>query len=271
VNRNHSLLGLVNKLAQDFDLSQVELDAVLALPFNIREYPANAEILREGDRPSQCCYLVEGFLSRHKYVREGTRQIMSFHFPGDIPDLHSIHLAHADHYLGTLTPTTVAFIGHAAIRDLTVEYPRLAACFWRETLIDAAIFREWIINIGRRQAPGRIAHLFCEQVVRMKQVGLADETGFPSFLTQTQIGDATGLSVVHVNRTLQQMRRDGIIGPGGDRVEILDWGKLVEVGGFDADYLHLRKDIRSPAEAHGNMNSTLRERRGRLGQSPGPG
>jgi CRP-like cAMP-binding protein len=214
MNRNHPLIGLMNKLARDCDLSQVELDAVLALPFNVRSYRANTEIVREGDRPSQCCYVVDGFLFRHKFIREGDRQIMSFHFKGDIPDLHSIYLARADHYLGTLTQATVAFIGHGVIRALMVEHPRLAACLWRETLIDAAIFREWIINIGRRQAPGRIAHVLCEQAVRLKQVGLGDETGFPSFITQTQLGDATGLSVVHVNRTLQHLLADGLDRPG---------------------------------------------------------
>ncbi len=183
---------------------------------------------------------MEGYLHRFKFIRQGSRQIMSFHLPGDMPDLLSLHLKHLDHYVGTLTKATVAYVPHAAILDLLATHPRLIGCFWRDTLIDAAVFREWIINIGRREAFGHLAHIFCEQVVRLKQVGLADESGFPWFLTQSSLADASGLSTVHVNPTLQNMRGHSLIGPAGKRVEILDWDGLVSAGGFSDDYLHLR-------------------------------
>ena len=163
---------LRRRLERSCDLSSAELDALHALPYNLRSYPANTDLMREGDRPSQGCYIVEGFLYRFKFVSEGSRQIMSFHLPGDFPDLQSLFLARADHYLATLTPAVVAFIPHDALLELTLQHPRLGHCLWRDTLIDAAIFREWIINIGRRSALGRIAHLLCEQTVRLKQVGL---------------------------------------------------------------------------------------------------
>jgi len=232
---------LRRRLERSCELSSAELDALQALPYNLRSYPANTDLMREGDRPSQSCYIVDGFLYRFKFVSEGSRQIMSFHLPGDFPDLQSLFLARADHYLGTLTPAVVAFIPHDALLELTVQHPRLGHCLWRDTLIDAAIFREWIINIGRRSALGRIAHLLCEQAVRLKQVGLADETGFSWFLTQANLADATGLSVVHVNRSLQNMRGRGLIGPNGRKLHIRDWDGLASAGDFSPDYLHVRE------------------------------
>src|SRR3954452_14117938 len=233
--------SLRRRLERSCELSSAELDALQALPHTLRSYPANTDLMREGDRPSQSCYVVDGFLYRFKFVREGSRQIMSFHLPGDIPDLQSLFLARADHNVGTLTPAVVAFIRHDALLEVTLRHPRLGHCLWRDTLIDAAIFREWIINIGRRAALGRIAHLLCEQAVRLKQVGLGDETGFQRFLTQANLADATGLSVVHVNRSVQNLRRRGLIGPNGTSLHIRDWDGLASAGDFSPDYLHVKE------------------------------
>jgi CRP-like cAMP-binding protein len=240
VSRQDPFRLLVQKLERHVPLASGELAALASLPHNLREYPAGTDILREGDRPSQSCFVVEGFLYRFKFVQQGNRQIMSFHIPGDIPDVQSLHLAHADHYLGTLSPALVMFIPHAALLELLSEQPRLASFFWRESLVDAAIFREWIVNIGRRSAFGRLAHLFCEQATRLKQIGLGDDTGFPHFFTQTNLADATGLSIVHVNRTVQNMRRRGLIGPFNKKLAITDWDGLVAAGDFNPDYLHLQ-------------------------------
>ena len=234
---------LRRKLQRSCELTAVELKALQSLPYNLRSYKANSDLMREGDRPSQSCYVVDGFLFSFKFVREGSRQIMAFHLPGDLPDLQSVFLARSDHYLGTLTATVVAFVPHDAMLELTLQHPRLGHRLWRDTLIDAAIFREWVVNIGRRSALGRIAHLLCEQALRLKQVGLGDEAGFPWFVTQANLADATGLSVVHVNRSLQSMRGSGLIGPNGTRLHIRDWDALAFAGDFTPDYLHLDERI----------------------------
>ena len=237
--QSYPLSRLVERLDRDGKLSDAEVEKVLSLSHTVRSYPANADIVREGDRPSQCCLVIEGCLSRFKIIKEGKKQIMSFHVPGDIPDTLSLYLPRLDHTLGSVSPTKVVFIPHAAMRDLMALHPRIAQCLWREMLVDAAIFREWIINVGRRAAESRIAHLLCEQAVRMKEAGLGDESGYPWFLTQANLGDATGLSVVHVNRSMQSLRHKGLIGENGKTMKILDWKGLVEVAGFDPAYLHL--------------------------------
>ena len=155
----------LKRLAHSGTILPEEAAGVRSLPHNVRTLPANAEIFCEGDRPTQTCLVVEGYLCRYKFVSEGGRQIMAFHCPGDVPDLQSLHLTKSDHYLGSLTASTVAFIPHASLRQLMSRHPRLTNFFWRDTLVNSAIFREWIINIGRRQAFGRMAHLICEQAV----------------------------------------------------------------------------------------------------------
>jgi CRP-like cAMP-binding protein len=155
--------------------------------------------------------VVEGFACSYKHSHEGKRQIMFFYIPGDIPDLQSLHLEVMDHNIGTLTPTKAAFIPHAALHDLIQRHPGLAAAFWRDTLIDGAIFREWVINVGRRDAYARLAHLLCELVARLSAVGLVTDWSFLLPVTQAELGDATGLSTVHVNRVLQELRGNGLI------------------------------------------------------------
>ena len=165
---------------------------------------------------------------------------MSFYIPGDIPDLQSLHLDVMDHNIGTLVPTRVAFIPHGAMHEVTRRYPALAAAFWRDTLIDAAIFREWIVNVGRRPAYARMAHLIAELAAKFKSVGLITDWSFELPVTQEELGDALGLSTVHVNRTLQELRGDGLIRSEGKTLFIEDWEALKRAGEFDPTYLHLR-------------------------------
>src|SRR3954470_12143750 len=168
----------------------------------------------------------------------GKRQISSLHIPGDIPDLLSLHLEVMDHSLSTVVPSRVAFIPHETIRAFLQAHPRIADVFWRDTLIDAAIFREWISNVGRREAYKRLAHL---RYVRLRGVGLVNGQTYLLPLTQAELGDATGLSTVHINRTLQELRRNGLIStPAKDRLAIQNWNGLQAAGEFDSTYLHLR-------------------------------
>jgi len=221
-------------------LSEQMAKAVLNLPVSVRELRADQDIVRQGDRPSQCCLVVEGFLCRYKVLQDGTRQILSFHVPGDIPDLQSLHIDVMDHSLASNFASTVALISHDALKDLCRAQPRIADVFWRDTLIDAAIFREWIVNVGTREAYGRIAHLICEVFMKLRAVGLANGNSFNLPLTQSEIGDATGLSTVHVNRTIMELRADGLITLEKGHCTINNLKGLNEAAMFDPTYLHLK-------------------------------
>jgi CRP-like cAMP-binding protein len=185
---------------------------------------------------------LEGFAYRYKLTEEGKRQIFSFHIPGDIPDLQSLHIDVMDHSLSSLTTCKAMYIPHQTVCDLARQCPRIGDAFWRDTLIDAAVFREWMLGLGRREAYGRIAHLLCELYVRLKAVGLTNGHEYAMPLTQAELGDALGLSTVHVNRTLQELRGDGLITLRNGSVTVLDWDRLREAGEFDPTYLHLRKE-----------------------------
>ncbi len=233
---------LIRKLESIAELSAEEKSAVRSLPLVLKNLPGDTDIVRDGDRPSECCLIVEGFACRYKITPAGKRQIMSFHIPGDIPDLQSLHLRVMDHSVGTLTPCRLAFIPHESLRDLMRRHPRIADAFWRDTLIDAAVFREWMVGIGRRSAYQRIAHLLCEMLVRCRAVGLTEDHAYELPVTQEELGDALGISAVHVNRVLQDLRQDGLIVLRGRYVSTPDWEGLKVAGEFDPTYLHLDRD-----------------------------
>jgi CRP-like cAMP-binding protein len=231
---------LIRKLESIAELSVADKLALNSLPLSSRLVPADQDVVRDHDHPTRCCLLVEGLMHRYKMLQNGGRQIMAFHVPGDFVDLHSLHLGTMDHNIGTLVPSRVAFVPHAALLDLTRDNPGIAAAFWRDTLIDAAVFREWIVNLGRRDSYQRIAHLFCELYLKLKAVGRADDDGYILSLTQAEIADATGITVVHVNRTLKDLRANRLVAMEGRFLRILDWEALQVVAGFDPTYLHLK-------------------------------
>ncbi len=235
--------ALVHKLESitTFALSEDEKAALAALPTQVTDLGADQDITREGDRPSRCGVLLEGFACTYKETRDGKRQIMALHIPGDIPDLQSLHLGTLDNSIGTITPCKVGFVQHAALRELCHGYPRIADAFWRVTLIDAAVFREWMLSNGRREAHDRMAHLLCELVTRLRAVGLAQDYACELPVTQVELGDATSLSPVHVNRTLQELRGAGLITLQGGKLRVNDWEGLKEAAGFDPAYLHLER------------------------------
>jgi CRP-like cAMP-binding protein len=230
---------LIRKLRSISPLTGDEIECLATLPFSTASVAADQDIVREGDRPSECCLVVEGFLCRYKVTEQGRRQIFSFHHPGDIPDLQSLHLKVMDHTLMTLTPSKLAFVKHESIKGLIRRCPRVADVLWRDTLIDAAVFREWMVGIGRRTAETRIAHVLCEVFVRMRAVGLANGQRCDLPITQTELGDALGLSTVHVNRSLQSLRGKSLITLRGSILTIEDWEGLQAAGEFDPTYLHL--------------------------------
>jgi CRP-like cAMP-binding protein len=230
---------LFRKLASIAPLTADETACLATLQFSTKSIDADQDIVREGERPSECCLVVEGFVCRYKLTHDGRRQIFSFHLPGDIPDLQSLHLRMMDHSLMTLTASKLAFISHESLRGVMRRCPRVADVLWRDTLIDAAAFREWMIGIGRRTAVTRIAHVLCEVLLRMRAVGLANGHRCELPITQTELGDALGLSTVHVNRSLQELRSRGLITLRGNLLTVEAWDALKEVGEFDAGYLHL--------------------------------
>ena len=231
---------MIRKLESTFPLTDEEREAVLRLPLQVTEIRADQDIVREGDRPSRCFAILEGFTCTYKFTGAGKRQIMAFHIAGDIPDLQSLHLKLLDNSISTIAPCKVGFIQHQALHELCLRYPRITSAFWRDTLIDASTFREWLANIGRRDGISRMAHLFCEILVRMRVVGLTADHSCDLPITQAELADATGLSTVHVNRTLQELRGAGLLQLERGRLTILDWHKLKEVGDFDPAYLHLQ-------------------------------
>ena len=233
---------MVRKLESTFPLSDEERKALETLPMQVVVIKEDQDIVREGDHPSRCCLILSGFAATYKVTGEGKRQIVSFNIAGDIPDLQSLHLRVLDNGISTLSPCRVGFIPHEVLRDICNRYPRLASAFWRETLIDASIFREWVLNIGRRDAYTRMAHVLCELVVRLRAVGLVVDHSCDLPMTQAEFADALGVTTVHVNRVLQQMRADGVIELKGDRLNIPDWDKLKKTGEFNPTYLHLEID-----------------------------
>ena len=238
-SREHA--RLIRKLESIGFLGADEIAAICELPLELRTFPDGADLVRECDVPSHCCLIIEGLAARYKLTGDGQRQIMSFHWAGDVPDLQSLHLRTMDHSLTAITPVTAAFIPHDSIHRLVAAYPRIGSLLWRDTLIDAAIFREWLTSVGRRSAYSRIAHLLCELYLRARAVGLTGDQTMEMPITQAELGDALGLSSVHVNRSLQELRRDGLIVSRGRMLVITDWPGLQAAGDFDPTYLHIQK------------------------------
>jgi CRP-like cAMP-binding protein len=229
---------LIKKLQASTPVPPDDLkEAVEYLPIIERDLPAHTAFVREGERPTQCCLLVDGFVCRAKTMA-GKRQILSIHIPGDIPDLQSLHLHVMDHDVTTLSRSVVGFIPHDALRALTREQPLVAEALWRKTLLDAAMFREWIVNVGRRSAVVRLAHLLSEIGTRLQAIGLAAGDRFELPMTQLDIADALGLTPVHINRVVQELRRDGLLEMRKHAVFLPDLPRLKKLGDFDDLYLH---------------------------------
>ncbi len=228
---------LIRKLEQFGKLSSNERQILENLRLDIQQVDAGQDLGRNGQRASHCPLLLTGMVCRYRMMQDGQRQIMSFHFPGDILDLSGLLLDKLDYGIGTLTPVQVAPIAHATLRGWIEQHPGLGRRLWQDTLVDAAVFREWVVNVGRRSAYARTAHLLCEIVTRVRAVGVVqDHPGLP--VTAVDLADATGLSVVHINRVLQELRTRKLVEFRGKALAVLDWDGLKHAGGFDPDYLH---------------------------------
>ena len=236
---DHVLAPMVRKFQLWNPLSDSDREALLALPFVERELGAGQYIVWEGDRPQYACLLLSGFAYRHKLSGSGGRQILSIHMKGDMVDLQNSLLGIADHNVQMLDTGRVAMIPVEAMRDIAFSRPAVGMAMWYETLVEGSIFREWILNIGRRDALSRIAHLLCEFSLRLDVAELGNQTEYELPITQEQLADAVALTSVHVNRKLMELEAEGLINRTKRMIRVNDWQALAKVGDFQSRYLHV--------------------------------
>jgi len=237
------LFPLARKLVTLAPLANEDKAALMGLPHVVRTLDASAYVVREGDEPTHCCLLLSGFAMRTKLVGDGGRQIVNFHMSGDMVDLQNSMLGVADHNVQALTRIEAAFIPREALVDLAFARPALGKALWIETLVEGAIQREWIANVGRRKSLSRIAHLLCEFAYRLDAVGIGTECQYTLPMTQEQLADATGLTPVHVQRVLKTLGEMGLVRKRKASVRIDDFAGLADVGDFRATYLHLPPSV----------------------------
>lgn len=235
---------LIKRLLLHDVMSEDERAAVESLPMRIRTFSRGEELVQAYSRPSESCLLLTGFAARAVYLENGTRQITAVHLSGDFVDLHALLLKVMDHSVLALSACSAAFVPHAQLRDVCAQLPHLARLFWLSTVIDAAIHRAWLTCIGRRSPAKHIGHLLCEIYVRLNAVGLASEDAFDFPVTQSELADMIGLSLVHVNKTVQTLRTAGMFSWDGGRVVINDFERLAGFSGFDRTYLSLHSEPR---------------------------
>jgi CRP-like cAMP-binding protein len=235
---------LVQKLERRDKLSETEKRALEEAIARVRVVDTDEDIVREGSRPSDSCLLLDGWAGRYKVLDQGKRQITALHIMGDFVDLHSFLLKTMDHGVIALTPCRIAVVPHVGLQRITEAHPHLARLLWLDTLIDGAMHREWLTAMGRRSATAQTAHLICELYERLKVVGQAEGARFRFPVTQGELGDTLGLSTVHVNRVLQDLRGESLISWRGDVVTIHDYERLQQVAEFEPTYLNLHQEPR---------------------------
>ena len=244
----HPLELMVRNLELRSPLSAEDRRAVLNLPYNVRTLEPGTYTIREAEAPGSCGVLVSGFAYRHKLSGDGARQIVAIHIPGDALDFQHLFLDVADHNVQMLTRGEVAFVSRADIQNLARERASIGHAILVKILVEASIFREWVLNVGRREARVRVAHVLCEFAVRLEAEGLSDEYGCELPMTQEQLADAVGITPVHVNRTLKTLEKEGLITRNKRMVSFPDWRRMRDAADFNQRYLHLEAQ-RSGQEA----------------------
>ncbi|MEE7459821.1 cyclic nucleotide-binding protein [Methylorubrum populi] len=242
---------LILKLEHGADLTDEDRALLQSLSSGARQIQAHRDVIDEGDRPENVHLVMEGWAYRYKVLPNGKRQIMAFLVPGDFCDLHVAILGEMDHNIGTAWGCKVVDIPRKVIDELGQNHPRITRAMWWSTLTDEGTLREWLVNMGQRQADRQMAHLFCELLVRLQTVGCADEDSFEFPLSQTDLADTLGITSVHVSRVLQELRAQGLVIWQDKRLRILDVPKLKAFSSFEPRYLHLNKR-RNRGISHGN-------------------
>ena len=232
---------VIRKLELGADLSDADRLAVRDMIVDIRPFGAHRDIISDGERPDYVHVVLSGFACRYKMVPDGGRQILAWLVPGDFCDMHIYILGRMDHAIAAVTDCRIGFISRQKMEQATSLGGALNRALWWSTLVDEAVLRERMVGMGRRPADKQIAHIFCELHRRLKSVGLIDDGVFDFPLTQDELADSVGMSAVHVNRVLQQLRADGLIALENRRLVIRDMDRLARFAEFDPDYLHLDK------------------------------
>lgn len=239
----HPLEALVRNLELRSPLPPEDRDAILLLPCKLRTLESGTYTIREADAPQDCAVLVSGFAYRQKLTGDGMRQIVALHIPGDALDFQNLFLDVSDHSIQMLTRGEVAFVKVQDLQDLARHRPAVRHAILVKILVEASIFREWILNLGRRDARTRLAHLLCELGVRLDTEGLAENYSYELPMTQEQLADAVGLTPVHVNRTLKVLEAQGLIVRSKRSVSFPDRERLRLAGDFNERYLHLERQL----------------------------
>jgi CRP-like cAMP-binding protein len=232
---------LIQKLQHGADLTDEDRQVLEKVITEPRIVDPRQDMIHEGDRPENVHLILEGFACRYKLLPGGERQIMAYFVPGDLCDLHVSILGEMDHSIATLSRCKVVYIPRRAIEEITENNGRINRALWWATLVDEATLREWLVNMGRRPADKQLAHLLCELLVRLQAVGLATENSYDFPVTQAELADTLGISTVHVNRMLQQLRKDGLLTLQGNRLTITDVDGLKGLADFNPNYLHLTR------------------------------
>lgn len=219
------------------DEEQVLRDSVI----ETRDFAPGKVIIRSGTALSESALLNDGIIGRYKDLANGERQIQELHIPGDFVDLHGFLLKRLDHNVAAVSRCSISLVPHGTLKHITEQHPHLARLLWFSTLLDASIQRETILSVGRRSALARIAHLMCELAVRLGVVGLSDRQEFHLPMTQADLADATGLTSVHVNRMLKQLRDEAMLTFRQSHVTIHDWDRLAAAAEFNPDYLRVEQ------------------------------
>jgi CRP-like cAMP-binding protein len=244
----HPLVQFVRSLEHHVALSPEARTAILAMPVRLRMLESSAYLTREGDRPDLCGILASGYAYRQKETGDGQRQIVSLHIPGEALDLQHLYLSEADHSVQMLTRGEVGFVARSDLQVLASQYPEIARAITVAILLEASIFREWVLNVGRRNARSRMGHLLCEFAIRLHARGLVTEEPYMLPISQEQLADALGLTPVHVNRTLKGLEASGLIRRNKREIVFPGWNTLREVADFNQRYLHLRAADVAPGE-----------------------
>ena len=232
--------ALIRKLESFEELTDADREALRAFVPRLRQVPARTDLIKEGDVPGNVHLILDGYACRYKMLPDGQRQIMAFFVPGDFCDLNVFILDQMDHAIGTISPCTAVEIPRQAIEEMTSHHPRVTRALMWCALVDGAVLREWLVNIGSRQSGQRIAHLFCELLLRLDAVGRVKDNSYAFPFTQTDIADTMGLSDVQVSRTLRELRELNLITLKHRVLTILDVEQLKAYCGFNPNYLHLR-------------------------------
>jgi CRP-like cAMP-binding protein len=235
---------LVRNLGARDDLNASEISTLNRIVGRERTVAIGQDIVAEGSRPTESTVLLDGIAARYRVLEDGKRQITALQVPGDFVDLHAFMLKKMDHGVIALSTCRVATARHKDLTTVTETSPHLTRMLWLSTVIDGAIHREWIVAMGRRSKKSHLAHLICELFTRLSLVGLVTNNGFYLPLSQAEVADALGVSLVHFNKTLQLLRRDGVVRWADRHITVVQWDRLVEIGEFDDAYLNLNKEAR---------------------------